>query len=86
MYGKLLKPSQQKRRNKGWIILALVCFFTNSNILKSTKFPILISNVRMLIILEYGNFSFIEQIKLVTRVIYMHNWSGKIGNIYATMK
>ena len=35
---------------------------------------------------KYGNFSFIEQIKLVTRVIYMHNWSGKIGNIYATMK
>ena len=74
MYGKLLKPSQQKRRNKGWIILALVCFFfTNSNILKSTKFPILISNVRMLIILEYGNFSFIEQIKLVSRAFCMHN-------------
>ena len=77
----------KKEGTKGWIILALVWFFfTNSNILKSTKFPILISNVRMLIILEYGNFSFIEQIKLGTRVIYMHNWSGKIGNIYATMK
>ena len=76
----------KKEGTKGWIILALVCFYTHSNILKSTKFPILISNVRMLIILEYGNFSFIEQIKLVTRVIHMHNWSGKIGNIYATMK
>ena len=51
----------KKEGTKGWIILALVCFFTNSNILKSTKFPILISNVRMLIILEYGNLSFIEQ-------------------------
>ena len=64
----------KKEGTKGWIILALVwVFFTNSNILKSTKFPILISNVRMLIILEYGNFSFIEQIKLVSRAFCMHN-------------
>ena len=81
MYGKLLNPSQQKRRNKRLDYISFSLFHTHSNILKSTKFPILISNVRMLIILEYGNFSFIEQIKLVSRAFCMHNWSGKIGNI-----
>ena len=54
----------KKEGTKGWIILALVCFFTNSNILKSTKFPILISNMRMLIVLEYGNFSLLSKSNL----------------------